>query len=70
MKNGLNMINVWISALMVLIVIAGAFVFTFTDFMSDRLYGSKRVTLSVVFLAYALFRGFRIYQILKSKKDE
>lgn len=70
MKNGLNMINVWISAIMVLVVVAGAIAFTFTDFMSDRVYGSKRVILTVVFFAYAVFRGVRIYQILKSKKDE
>ena len=70
MKNGLNMINVWISAVMVLVIVAGAIAFTFTDFMSDRVYGSKRVILTVVFFAYAAFRGVRIYQILKSKKDE
>lgn len=70
MKNGLNMINVWISAVMVLVVVAGAIAFTFTDFMIDRVYGSKRVILTVVFFAYGAFRGVRIYQILKSDKNE
>lgn len=63
------MITLWFSVFMVVIVVAGAIAFTFTDFMSDRLYGSKRVILTVVFLAYAVFRGIRIYQVFKSNKQ-
>lgn len=55
---------------MVLVVIAGIFAFTFTDFMSDKVYGNKRIVMIVVFTAYALFRGFRIYQVLSSPKNE
>ena len=70
MRNGINMVSLWFSVAMVLIVIAGAAAFTFTDFMSDRVYGTKRIVLTIVFLAYAVFRGVRIYQIFKSKKNE
>lgn len=69
MKNGVNMVTLWFSVLMVLIVIAGAIAFTFTDFMIDRVYGNKRMILTVVFLAYAAFRGVRIYQIFKSNQN-
>lgn len=70
MKNGINMITLWFSVFMVVVVIAGAIAFTFTDFMGDRLYGTKRIVLTVVFLAYAVFRGIRIYQVFKSGKNE
>ncbi len=70
MKNKLNFVTLWFSVLMVIVVIAGAIAFTFTDFMSDRVYGSKRVILTVVYLAYAAFRGIRIYQLFKSGKNE
>jgi len=70
MRNGINMVSLWFSVFMVIIVIAGAIAFTFTDFMIDRLYGNKRIILTVVFLAYAVFRGIRIYQVFKSKSDE
>ena len=68
MKNGVNMVTLWFSVLMVLLVLAGAIAFTFTDFMIDRVYGNKRIILTVVFLAYATFRGIRIYQIFKSNQ--
>lgn len=70
MKNMSNMIVVWFSIVMVLIVVAGAVAFTFTDFMSDRLYGTKRVVLTIVFLAYAVFRGIRIYQVFKANSND
>ncbi len=70
MKNGVNMVTLWFSVVMVLIVIAGAIAFTFTDFMIDRLYGNKRIILTVVFLGYAVFRGIRIYQVFKSGRNE
>lgn len=70
MKNSVNYISLWFSAAMVILVIAGAIAFTFTDFMSDRVYGTKRIVLTLVFLAYAIYRGIRIYQVIKSKNNE
>ncbi len=70
MKNSMNYISLWFSVMLVLVVIAGAVAFTFTDFMEDRVYGTKRVVLTLVFLAYAIYRGIRIYQVLKSNKNE
>jgi hypothetical protein len=70
MKNGINMMSLWFSIFMVVIVVAGAVAFTFTDFMIDRLYGNKRMILTVVFLIYAVFRGIRIYQVFKSNSND
>ena len=69
MRNGINIATLWFSVIMVLIVIAGAIAFAFTDFMIDRVYGTKRIILTIVFLAYAVFRGIRIYQIFKSNHN-
>lgn len=69
MKNSMNYISLWFSVMLVLVVIAGAVAFTFTDFMEDRVYGTKRVVLTLVFLAYAIYRGIRIYQVVKANKN-
>jgi hypothetical protein len=54
---------------MVFMVLAGAIAFTFTDFLDDRLYGSKRIIMIVIFFAYSFYRGIRIYQVMKANKE-
>lgn len=66
----MNFVSLWFSAAMVILVIAGAIAFTFTDFMADRVYGTKRLVLTLVFLAYAVYRGVRIYQVIKSNRND
>jgi hypothetical protein len=70
MKNNLNFLSLWFGIVMVLIVVAGALAFTFTDFMEDRLYGNKRVFMIVIFFGYAIYRGIRVYQTIKAKQNE
>jgi hypothetical protein len=70
MKLGLNSISLWFGLITLLLVVSGAMAITFTDFLSDRLYGNKRVFFVVLLLAYAIYRGFRIYQIMKQKDYE
>lgn len=70
MKIGLNFVSFWFGIIMVLVVTAGAIAVAFTDFMNDRLYGTKRVVFIFLLLGYAVYRGFRIYQIMKANKDE
>lgn len=70
MKNGLNLIPVWFSVVMVALVVAGAFAFAFTDFMSDRVFGTKRWFMVVLFIAYAVYRSIRIYQTFKKLNHE
>ncbi len=69
-KSPIELINLVFSGLMVLITLAGAIVFLFTDLMSDRAYGNKRIILGVVFFAYAIYRSYRMYTALKKEKEE
>jgi hypothetical protein len=45
-------------------------VFLFTDLMSDRVFGVKRYILAIIFLAYAVYRSYRMYGVLKPKLDK
>jgi hypothetical protein len=69
MKLGLNSISVWFSLLMIILVITGAFAFAFTDFMDDRLFGTKRIFFVCLLFLYAIYRVFRLYQRNKSNQD-
>lgn len=66
-KSPTELINLTFSAIMVLITVVGAFVFLFTDLMSDRVFGNKRYIMAVVFLAYAIYRGYRMCQVFKEE---
>jgi hypothetical protein len=70
MKLGLNTLSIWFGMIMIILVIAGAFTFSFTDVMSDRLFGAKRTGFIIMLFAYAVYRGFRLYQSLKQVKHE
>ena len=54
---------------MVLLVTAGAFAFIFTDFMIDRVSGGRRLMMIIVFCAYGIFRGMRVYQQLTKREE-
>ncbi len=58
-------INLAFSAIMILITFMGAIMFLFTDLMSDKAFGNKRIILGVIFLAYAIYRSYRVYLSLK-----
>jgi hypothetical protein len=70
MKLGLNTISVWFGMIMILVVLSGAIAFAFTDVMNDKLYGSKRIFFVVLLVAYAVYRFFRLKQVLKQKTDD
>lgn len=70
MKNLNQSISLWFSIIMVLLVVAGVFAFTFTDFMIDRVNGGRRLLMIIVFCAYAIFRGMRVYQQLTKREEE
>ena len=67
-KSPIELINLTFSSMMVLLTAAGFFVFLFTDFFSDRVFGNKRYILACVFLAYAIYRSYRMYQVFKQKE--
>jgi len=68
MKPGLNTVSAWFGIIMILLVTAGAGAFAFTDFMDDKLYGNKRIFFVLLLLAYAVYRGFRLKQLLNQQK--
>jgi hypothetical protein len=70
MKLGLNSISIWFGMIMILVLVSGAAAITFTDVMSERLYGPKRIFFILLLLSYSVYRGFRIYYLLKRNKDE
>jgi uncharacterized membrane protein len=67
-RSPIELINLAFSSMMVLLTFTGFFVFLFTDLMSDRVFGNKRYMLAIVFLAYAVYRSYRMYQVLKQKE--
>ncbi len=69
-KSPIELINLSFSTLMVLLTITGFFVFLFTNLMSDRVFGVKRYILAIIFLAYAVYRSYRMYDVLKPKVDK
>ncbi|MBP8033707.1 MAG: hypothetical protein KAZ71_03860 [Bacteroidia bacterium] len=68
-KSPTELINLVFSGMMVLLTFTGAIVFLFTDLLSDRAFGNKRIVLGVVFLAYAIYRSYRMYTAFKSEKS-
>lgn len=58
-------INLAFSTIMILITFMGAIMFLFTDLMSDKAFGNKRIILGIIFLAYAIYRSYRVYLSLK-----
>ena len=65
-----SQVSLWFGVVMILVVTAGAFVFSFTDFYDDRLYGNKRTMFVLVLFAYALYRGWRTYLLFKQQRNE
>ncbi len=68
-KSPTELINLTFSGLMVLITFTGSIVFLFTDLMSDKAFGSKRIVLGIIFLAYAIYRSYRMYTAFSTNKD-
>lgn len=62
-------ITIWFSAVMIMLVTGGAFLFAFTDVMSDRISGNKRLALIFVFAVYSLYRAFKLKMLVKRKED-
>lgn len=69
-KSPTELVNLTFTGLMILLTLAGAIVFLFTDLLSDRAFGNKRIILGFVFLAYAIYRSYRMYSVFKNKQTE
>ena len=60
-------ISLWSGVIMIVLITAGAGAIIFTDAFDDRLYGTKRTVFVVILLAYAVYRGFRLRQLLRTR---
>jgi hypothetical protein len=69
-KSPIKLINLSFSAIMVLLTVTGFFVFLFTDLMSDRVFGIKRYVLAFLFIAYAIYRSYRMMNLFKGEKSK
>jgi uncharacterized membrane protein len=67
-KSPTELMNLAFSGMMVLLTFTGAIVFFFTDLLSDKAFGTKRIILGVIFLAYAIYRTYRMYTAYKNKE--
>lgn len=68
-KSPTELINLVFSGMMILLTLSGAIVFFFTDLLSDKAFGSKRIVLGVVFLAYSIYRGYRMYNAYINERE-
>lgn len=65
MKPNMNFLSLWSGVMMITLVTAGAIAFAFTNFMDDKLRGNKRLFFIFLLLSYAVYRGYRLYLLLK-----
>ena len=71
MKFGIRFAYIWFSTIIILFIVIGAAIaFTFTDFMDDKLFGTRRVVFIFILVAYGIYRSFRLYQLLKNARNE
>jgi hypothetical protein len=64
-----HILSIWFGAIMILVVLTGAITLGFTDLFTDRLYGNKRIGFIFILIAYAIYRSFRIYLLIRKPKD-
>ena len=68
MRNITKLLVLWFGAIMVLVVLVLGIALLTTNFYSDRLSGSKRTFFIGLLFAYAVYRSFRTYSLLKTRK--
>lgn len=70
MTSGFNSLGNIFGTVMVVVVLGGAVAFTFTDFMEDRLFGTKRTIFIFILVAYGIYRIIRLRQSFKQSRYE
>lgn len=65
-KSPTELINISFSVLMIVLTLSGFIIFMFTDYFSDRAVGPKRYILAIIFLAYSIYRGYRVYNVIRA----
>jgi hypothetical protein len=70
MKLGINTVSSWFGLLMIVLVFAGVIAFGFTNFMDEKVFGTRRTVFVCILLAYGIYRTVRFYQVFKKAQDE
>jgi uncharacterized membrane protein len=63
-----NSTNMVFGIIMMIVVIVLGVIVAFTDWYDDRLFGWRRTLFVVMMFAYAIYRGFRVYQEFRNGK--
>jgi hypothetical protein len=70
MRGNLNhTLNTWTSVLVILFLLCGVAAIAFTDFMGDRIYGSKRIFFVILLVSYAAYRIWRLKKHVEERKE-
>jgi hypothetical protein len=69
-KGASHYISVYLGFAMMIVVVVLAVMLIFTDMWIDRMNGGKRTFMILLLLAYAVYRGFRIYSVFRSRGPE
>ena len=60
--------TLFIAGAMIVMCLVMCYYMLFTDILIDKLYGTKRTIFVVILLAYAAYRGYRIYDTIKKNR--
>ncbi|HQQ92985.1 MAG TPA: hypothetical protein PLQ93_00405 [Bacteroidia bacterium] len=58
-----RLLSVIMGYIMLVLVFGGAMLFTFSPFMQDELYGTKRWAFILILILYGCYRAYRLYLI-------
>jgi hypothetical protein len=68
MHKGLShYISLWLGSVMIIVVVVLAAMLIFTNMWNDRMVGTKRWFMVALLLAYAVYRGFRLYAMYRTR---
>ncbi|MBL7933033.1 MAG: hypothetical protein JNL60_14085 [Bacteroidia bacterium] len=65
-----QLVSIWFGIIMIVVIGSAAIAITFTDFLVDKISGTKRTFFVLMLYAYSLYRGIRIYQTLKQSRSD
>jgi hypothetical protein len=67
MRSAYNSFGLWFGIIMIIAVTAMALAMFFTDYMSDKIYGTKRMGFAALLILYAVYRAYRLKAFLRNR---
>jgi len=64
-----GLLNIVLTGFIILMCLVLTYFLLFTELMADGLTGNRRLILVLILMAYALFRGYRLYKMMKKKES-